>query len=105
MVCVFWLWDETRVFMQADFERMKAHRRQRQMRHVQGRGYWTSVPAQLLLRAGHLLADHTRNALILSVFGFKVTHTCSPPTFEEHSDFLVNSRNKLAEGCIGQYEL
>ncbi len=58
---------------QMEGERRKSNARQEQMQRTQSR----SVPLQMLqkgwLRASWAVADHTRNALILSVFGFKVS--------------------------------
>ncbi len=59
-------------------ERAKQAARARELAGVRGGGGFLSRLAQEgLLRAGYALSDHTRNALILAIFGFKVR--VSPP--------------------------
>jgi hypothetical protein len=65
---------EAHVFMQVEASRQTRRRREREMARVGGsvhswlvRWLWTKW-----LQAGYAFADHTRNALILTVFVFKV---------------------------------
>ncbi len=58
---------------QAEADRLKADSRGRQLARARSGGLLlTRLLREALLRAGHAVADHTRNALILSVFAFKV---------------------------------
>ena len=61
-------------------ERSKRQERRQQLLGVRSQGnfLWRALH-EGLLRANYLFTDHTRNALILAVFGFRVRHTvCSP---------------------------
>ena len=61
---------------QVEAERTKRFRRAQQLGNARaGSSSSGSVARQAWLFAGYALADHTRNALILSVFAFKV---CAP---------------------------
>ena len=59
-------------FMQASTERQKQASRRSQLRRAKT-GFWlTSWLRWASMKAGYILSDHTRNALILAVFAFKV---------------------------------
>lgn len=59
---------------QAQAERQRAHERQQALALAASRGgLLHRVVQQAWLRGSYLLTDHTRNALILSVFAFKAT--------------------------------
>lgn len=59
--------------MQATSERQKQASRRSQLRRVKTGSWLTSWIRWLSLKAGYVLSDHTRNALILAVFAFKVS--------------------------------
>ena len=62
---------------QVEVQRRKQRQRQHQLQAALQSGPWlVRVLRQGWLHSSYALADHTRNALILSVFAFKV-RTCS----------------------------
>ena len=62
---------------QAEADRRKAESRGLQLARARGGGLLLArLLREALLRAGYAVADHTRNALILSVFAFKVRSAC-----------------------------
>lgn len=59
---------------QVQAEREKRQQRRSQLKRVGQGARLRSFMQQCLMRVGYVFADHTRNALILSVFAFKVSH-------------------------------
>ena len=58
--------------LQVEAERAKSIRRRGQLQRAEAGLWLTSLLRQGLLKAGYAFADHSRNALILAVFAFKV---------------------------------
>ena len=57
-------------------ERNKRQQRRAQLLDARSQGnYLFRLLQEALLRANYLFTDHTRNALILAVFGFRVSHS------------------------------
>lgn len=83
--------------MQASSERQKQASRRSQLRRAKSDFWLISWLRWASLKAGYVLSDHTRNALILAVFAFKVGILNSDEQFEPWHICLQDSMGtKLA---------